>query len=51
MIILILFLFQAKFGTLWDYFEALRLELRGPVERFPSLTGDFFTYADIDDHY
>ena len=51
MIILLLFHFQAKFGTLRDYFEALRLEVGGSVERFPSLTGDFFTYADIDDHY
>ena len=50
---------QAQFGTLSDYFHALREESRSmqpgggeDEERlFPSLTGDFFTYSDRDDHY
>lgn len=41
---------QAQFGTLKDYFEALRASVAQSVDRFPSLSGDFFTYADIDDH-
>ena len=47
--------FQAQFGTLSDYFEALRDEstsLAGEKEAlFPTLSGDFFSYADRDDHY
>lgn len=42
-------MFQAQFGTLTDYFKAVRKEKRQPD--FPSLSGDFFTYADRDDHY
>jgi alpha-mannosidase II len=41
---------QAQFGTLQDYFQALRDSVAQSIERFPSLSGDFFTYADIDDH-
>lgn len=36
--------FQAQFGTLHDYFEALKLEK--PYKKFPTLSGDFFTYSD-----
>ncbi|XP_077318426.1 alpha-mannosidase 2 [Lithobates pipiens] len=46
---------KAQFGTLSDYFEAVRKitsidESKGP-SFFPVLSGDFFTYADRDDHY
>lgn len=40
---------EAKFGTLQEYFDAVHEEKR--LNEFPSLSGDFFTYADRDDHY
>lgn len=40
---------EAKFGTLQEYFDAVHAEKR--LQEFPSLSGDFFTYADRDDHY
>ncbi|KAG0710993.1 Alpha-mannosidase 2x [Chionoecetes opilio] len=49
---------EAQFGTLADYFRALREEAEGGTAGggeeqpfFPSLSGDFFTYADREDHY
>lgn len=42
---------EAQFGTLKDYFDTLRANVAQSVDYFPSLSGDFFTYADIDDHY
>lgn len=51
----ILIFFQAQFGTLSDYFEALHKESnlgeRSSSSFFPVLSGDFFTYADRDHHY
>lgn len=55
------FLLQVRFGTLTDYFSALR-ERAGIVSQLPNavqhvpagypvLSGDFYTYADRDDHY
>lgn len=54
---------EAKFGTLEDYFRTLREEAdrinyslpgevgSGEVGGFPSLSGDFFTYADREQDY
>ncbi|EOY03246.1 hypothetical protein QUC31_017797 [Theobroma cacao] len=54
---------EAKFGTLDDYFQTLREEAdkinyslpreigSGQVGGFPSLSGDFFTYADRQQDY
>jgi alpha-mannosidase II len=50
---------EMQFATLEDYFTAVRSDskaLANPADTktkdfFPSLSGDFFTYADRDDHY
>ena len=54
---------EAKFGTLEDYFQTLREEAdrinyslpgevgSGQIVGFPSLSGDFFTYADRQHDY
>ena len=48
---------EIHFGTLSDYFTELRKSSSktmgngDEVGLFPSLSGDFFTYADRDDHY
>ncbi|ELU10739.1 hypothetical protein CAPTEDRAFT_167403 [Capitella teleta] len=46
---------QAQFGTLSDYFHALHERAGTAVnevpESYPVLSGDFFSYADRDDHY
>ncbi|KAH8359520.1 hypothetical protein KR093_007364 [Drosophila rubida] len=39
---------EAQFGTLQDYFDAVH-SVAG--QSFPSLSGDFFTYADRADNY
>ena len=40
---------QIQYGTLTDYFDELFREKSR--EDFPSYTGDFFTYADRENHY
>ncbi|GBP35991.1 Alpha-mannosidase 2 [Eumeta japonica] len=40
---------EVRFGTLQDYFKALHAEMRS--SDFPVLSGDFFTYADRNQHY
>ncbi|XP_037385401.1 alpha-mannosidase 2 isoform X1 [Talpa occidentalis] len=46
---------KIQFGTLSDYFDAVDKEDAASRENsqllFPVLSGDFFTYADRDDHY
>uniref|UniRef100_A0A4X2KH64 Alpha-mannosidase n=1 Tax=Vombatus ursinus TaxID=29139 RepID=A0A4X2KH64_VOMUR len=46
---------QAQFGTLSDYFDALYkktgVEPGAQLPGFPVLSGDFFSYADREDHY
>uniref|UniRef100_A0A2R5LA05 Alpha-mannosidase n=1 Tax=Ornithodoros turicata TaxID=34597 RepID=A0A2R5LA05_9ACAR len=46
---------ELRFGTLNDYFTALREETSVDAANmplgFPSMSGDFFTYADRDDNY
>ncbi|XP_075983087.1 alpha-mannosidase 2 [Anticarsia gemmatalis] len=40
---------EIQFGTLEDYFKALHAEVK--LTDFPVLSGDFFTYADRNQHY
>ena len=43
---------EIHWGTLQDYFNEVNKEAGDkPEEFFPSLSGDFFTYSDRDDHY
>ncbi|KAM9306213.1 alpha-mannosidase 2 isoform 2-T4 [Pholidichthys leucotaenia] len=42
---------KARFGTLADYFHALHRSMSSTGTTLPTLRGDFFTYADRDDHY
>ncbi|CAN9504622.1 unnamed protein product [Ophioblennius macclurei] len=42
---------KARFGTLSDYFQTLHRRLSESGTKLPTLRGDFFTYADRDDHY
>ncbi|XP_042526366.1 alpha-mannosidase 2x isoform X1 [Dipodomys spectabilis] len=46
---------QAQFGTLSEYFDALYkrtgVEPGARPPDFPTLSGDFFSYADREDHY
>lgn len=40
---------EAKFSTLQEYFDAVHSEKS--LHDFPSLSGDFFTYADLNEDY
>ncbi|KAL4705749.1 hypothetical protein ACJJTC_018348 [Scirpophaga incertulas] len=40
---------EVQFGTLQDYFKAVHAETK--TADFPILSGDFFTYADRNQHY
>ncbi|CAI2353902.1 unnamed protein product [Caenorhabditis sp. 36 PRJEB53466] len=42
---------HAQFGTLSDYFSKLDSAIAQSGKALPTLSGDFFTYADRDDHY
>ncbi len=46
---------EISFGTLSDYFSEVKKEVKSKgmqeSDFFPSLSGDFFTYADRDEHY
>ena len=42
---------QGQFGTLSDYFSAVDEETKQSPSLLSSLSGDFFTYADRDNHY
>ncbi|KAH7637283.1 alpha-mannosidase-like protein [Dermatophagoides farinae] len=47
---------EIKFATLSEYFDSILTtttnnEQISSSEQFPTLVGDFFTYADRDDHY
>lgn len=42
---------DVKFATLNDYFESVFDTLEWNNMDMPSLSGDFFTYADREDHY
>lgn len=43
--------FQARFGTVNEYFQLMHSALNDEQEKLPILSGDFFTYADRNDHY
>jgi alpha-mannosidase II len=40
-----------KFGTLRDYFKLIDDGIQNNGNKFSTLNGDFFTYADRQDHY
>ncbi|XP_055587515.1 alpha-mannosidase 2 [Uranotaenia lowii] len=40
---------EARFATLQEYFDSIRSSFE--LDHFPSLSGDFFTYADINNDY
>lgn len=50
-----IYVLQGQFGTLSDYFNALYSSTNTLPGNAPpdilSLSGDFFSYADRDDHY